>query len=100
MDSPLYSPRKYDVWFSYIFSLNIITENPVYFDSIVLAQKWVMGRPCFLSLTVFGQRLDEAVAYEQRLGPTWCYLVEKCASSWRHGLNEEGIFRLPGQITW
>ncbi|XP_028373092.2 rho GTPase-activating protein 25 isoform X3 [Phyllostomus discolor] len=48
---------------------------------------------------VFGQRLDETVAYEQKFGPHLVpILVEKCAEFIReHGLNEEGIFRLPGQ---
>ncbi|XP_045436801.1 rho GTPase-activating protein 25 isoform X5 [Pipistrellus kuhlii] len=49
--------------------------------------------------SVFGQRLDETVAYEQKFGPHLVpILVEKCAEFiLEHGLNEEGIFRLPGQ---
>lgn len=48
---------------------------------------------------MFGQRLDETVAYEQKFG---CHLVpilvEKCAEFiLEHGVSEEGIFRLPGQ---
>ncbi|KAM5227235.1 rho GTPase-activating protein 25 isoform 2-T2 [Ctenodactylus gundi] len=48
---------------------------------------------------VFGQRLDETVAYEQKFGPHLVpILVQKCAEFiLEHGLNEEGIFRLPGQ---
>lgn len=48
---------------------------------------------------MFGQRLDETVAYEQKFGPHLVpILVEKCAEFiLEHGLNEEGIFRLPGQ---
>ncbi|KAM7078232.1 rho GTPase-activating protein 25 isoform 5-T5 [Molossus nigricans] len=48
---------------------------------------------------VFGQRLDETVAYEQKFGPHLVpILIEKCAEFiLEHGLNEEGIFRLPGQ---
>nr|XP_025873602.1 rho GTPase-activating protein 25 isoform X2 [Vulpes vulpes] len=48
---------------------------------------------------VFGQRLDETVAYEQKFGPHLVpILVEKCAEFiLQHGLHEEGIFRLPGQ---
>uniref|UniRef100_A0A4X1W9Z0 Rho GTPase activating protein 25 n=1 Tax=Sus scrofa TaxID=9823 RepID=A0A4X1W9Z0_PIG len=48
---------------------------------------------------VFGQRLDETVAYEQKFGSHLVpILVEKCAEFiLEHGLNEEGIFRLPGQ---
>ncbi|XP_062934736.1 rho GTPase-activating protein 25 isoform X1 [Cynocephalus volans] len=56
----------------------------------------VAGTP---SGAVFGQRLDETVAYEQKFGPHPVpILVEKCAEFiLEHGLNEEGIFRLPGQ---
>lgn len=48
---------------------------------------------------MFGQRLDETVAYEQKFGPHLVpILVEKCAEFiLQHGLHEEGIFRLPGQ---
>ncbi|XP_072835193.2 rho GTPase-activating protein 25 isoform X4 [Pogona vitticeps] len=48
---------------------------------------------------VFGQQLAETMAYEQRFGQYQVpILVEKCAEFIRkHGLNEEGIFRLPGQ---
>ncbi|XP_017819748.4 rho GTPase-activating protein 25 isoform X1 [Callithrix jacchus] len=56
----------------------------------------VAGAP---SGAVFGQRLDETVAYEQKFGPHLVpILVEKCADFiLEHGRNEEGIFRLPGQ---
>ncbi|XP_074064072.1 rho GTPase-activating protein 25 isoform X2 [Macrotis lagotis] len=56
----------------------------------------VNGAP---SGVVFGQRLDETVAYEQKFGHySVPILVEKCMEFIReHGLNEEGIFRLPGQ---
>ncbi|KAM8942602.1 rho GTPase-activating protein 25 isoform 1-T1 [Lycaon pictus] len=56
----------------------------------------VAGTP---SGAVFGQRLDETVAYEQKFGPHLVpILVEKCAEFiLQHGLHEEGIFRLPGQ---
>lgn len=58
--------------------------------------KRVAGTP---SGAVFGQRLDETVAYEQKFGPHLVpILVEKCAEFiLEQGLNEEGIFRLPGQ---
>lgn len=48
---------------------------------------------------MFGQRLDETVAYEQKFGFHLVpILVEKCAEFiLEHGVNEEGIFRLPGQ---
>ncbi|NXJ38587.1 RHG25 protein, partial [Ciconia maguari] len=48
---------------------------------------------------VFGQRLAETMAYEQRFGQHQVpILVQKCAEFIReHGMSEEGIFRLPGQ---
>ncbi|XP_057687744.1 rho GTPase-activating protein 25 isoform X1 [Corythoichthys intestinalis] len=48
---------------------------------------------------VFGKSLSETVMYEQRFGPQMVpILVQKCVEYIReHGLNEEGIFRLPGQ---
>lgn len=56
----------------------------------------VAGTP---SGAVFGQRLDETVAYEQKFGPHLVpILVEKSTEFiLEHGLHEEGIFRLPGQ---
>ncbi|XP_004849993.1 rho GTPase-activating protein 25 [Heterocephalus glaber] len=56
----------------------------------------VAGTP---SGAVFGQRLDETVAYEQKFGSHLVpILVEKCVEFiLEHGMNEEGIFRLPGQ---
>ncbi|NXI61501.1 RHG25 protein, partial [Anseranas semipalmata] len=57
------------------------------------------SNPRFLSLVVFGQRLAETMAYEQKFGQHQVpILVQKCAEFIReHGMNEEGIFRLPGQ---
>uniref|UniRef100_A0A8C0RZ84 Rho GTPase activating protein 25 n=1 Tax=Canis lupus familiaris TaxID=9615 RepID=A0A8C0RZ84_CANLF len=57
------------------------------------------GKFVFEVIPVFGQRLDETVAYEQKFGPHLVpILVEKCAEFiLQHGLHEEGIFRLPGQ---
>ncbi|XP_053125177.1 rho GTPase-activating protein 25 isoform X3 [Hemicordylus capensis] len=49
---------------------------------------------------VFGQQLVETMVYEQKFGQQLVVpiLVEKCAEFIRkHGLKEEGIFRLPGQ---
>ncbi|CAM9760118.1 unnamed protein product [Bubo scandiacus] len=48
---------------------------------------------------VFGQRLAETMAYEQKFGQHQVpILVQKCAEFIReHGVSEEGIFRLPGQ---
>ncbi|NXT45522.1 RHG25 protein, partial [Pluvianellus socialis] len=61
----------------------------------------LLGSPdlSVLSLAVFGQRLAETMAYEQKFGQHQVpILVQKCAEFIReHGVNEEGIFRLPGQ---
>ncbi|KAM3867742.1 rho GTPase-activating protein 25 [Diretmus argenteus] len=48
---------------------------------------------------VFGKSLIDTVTYEQRFGPHMVpILVQKCVEFIKqHGLNEEGIFRLPGQ---
>ncbi|XP_029296547.1 rho GTPase-activating protein 25 [Cottoperca gobio] len=48
---------------------------------------------------VFGKSLMDIVTYEQRFGPHMVpILVQKCVEFIKeHGLNEEGIFRLPGQ---
>ncbi|NWW26860.1 RHG25 protein, partial [Falcunculus frontatus] len=48
---------------------------------------------------VFGQRLAETMAYEQKFGQLQVpILVQKSAEFIReHGVSEEGIFRLPGQ---
>ncbi|XP_023154241.1 rho GTPase-activating protein 25 [Amphiprion ocellaris] len=48
---------------------------------------------------VFGKSLMDTVTYEQRFGPHMVpILVQKCVEFIKeHGLNEEGIFRLPGQ---
>uniref|UniRef100_A0A8C5QPF6 Rho GTPase-activating protein 24 n=1 Tax=Leptobrachium leishanense TaxID=445787 RepID=A0A8C5QPF6_9ANUR len=46
---------------------------------------------------VFGQRLEDAVNEEARTAPL---VVEQCVDFIReHGLQEEGLFRLPGQAT-
>ncbi|XP_041854956.1 rho GTPase-activating protein 25 isoform X2 [Melanotaenia boesemani] len=48
---------------------------------------------------VFGKGLIDTVTYEQRFGPHMVpILVQKCVEFIKeHGLDEEGIFRLPGQ---
>ncbi|XP_066449153.1 rho GTPase-activating protein 25 isoform X2 [Eleutherodactylus coqui] len=53
----------------------------------------------FPSGAVFGQRLADTIAYEKKYGRhTVPILMEKCADFiLENGLNEEGIFRLPGQ---
>ncbi|XP_040270389.1 rho GTPase-activating protein 25 [Bufo bufo] len=53
----------------------------------------------FQSGAVFGQHLTDTIAYEKKYGRHMVpILMEKCADFiLEHGLNEEGIFRLPGQ---
>ncbi|XP_070760270.1 rho GTPase-activating protein 25 [Enoplosus armatus] len=48
---------------------------------------------------VFGKGLMDTVTYERRFGPHMVpILVQKCVEFIKeHGLDEEGIFRLPGQ---
>ncbi|XP_047637847.1 rho GTPase-activating protein 25 isoform X5 [Phacochoerus africanus] len=71
------------------------------FPALALLFCWNFRKknPKLQKKAVFGQRLDETVAYEQKFGPHLVpILVEKCAEFiLEHGLNEEGIFRLPGQ---
>ncbi|XP_017579364.1 rho GTPase-activating protein 25 isoform X2 [Pygocentrus nattereri] len=65
-------------------------------------EEWVrlirraIGAP---SSGVFGKGLPDIMAYEKKLGPRLVpMLVEKCAEFIKeHALEEEGIFRLPGQ---
>uniref|UniRef100_A0A670ZAQ7 Rho GTPase activating protein 25 n=1 Tax=Pseudonaja textilis TaxID=8673 RepID=A0A670ZAQ7_PSETE len=56
----------------------------------------VVGSPLGV---VFGQQLGDTMMYEQRFGQHLVpILVEKCADFIRmKGLDEEGVFRLPGQ---
>ncbi|NWQ86743.1 RHG25 protein, partial [Burhinus bistriatus] len=68
-------------------------------DNVPLAKLLGSSNLSVLSLAVFGQRLAETMAYEQKFGQHQVpILVQKCAEFIReHGVNEEGIFRLPGQ---
>nr|XP_055032668.1 rho GTPase-activating protein 22 [Misgurnus anguillicaudatus] len=48
---------------------------------------------------IFGQRLEDTVQYERKFGPRLAPLiVEQCVDFIREqGLDEEGLFRMPGQ---
>ncbi|XP_043912689.1 rho GTPase-activating protein 22-like isoform X2 [Protopterus annectens] len=48
---------------------------------------------------IFGQHLEDTVQYEKKFGPRQAPLVvEQCVDFIREqGLNEEGLFRMPGQ---
>uniref|UniRef100_A0A3Q4GM32 Rho GTPase activating protein 22 n=1 Tax=Neolamprologus brichardi TaxID=32507 RepID=A0A3Q4GM32_NEOBR len=50
-------------------------------------------------LWIFGQRLEDTVQYEKKFGPRLApLLVEQCVDFIRErGLDEEGLFRMPGQ---
>ncbi|XP_056427378.1 rho GTPase-activating protein 25 isoform X2 [Hyla sarda] len=76
----------------YILLANSQTEM----EEWVKAIKRAAGFP---SGVVFGQRLADTIAYERKFGRhTVPILMEKCADFiLEKGLNEEGIFRLPGQ---
>ena len=52
-----------------------------------------------LSAGIFGQRLEDTVQYEKKFGPRLApLLVEQCVDFLRErGLDEEGLFRMPGQ---
>ncbi len=54
---------------------------------------------CFVSTGIFGQRLEDTVQYERKFGPRLApLLVEQCVDFIREqGLDEEGLFRMPGQ---
>ncbi|MED6237601.1 Rho GTPase-activating protein 22, partial [Ataeniobius toweri] len=48
---------------------------------------------------IFGQRLEDTVLFERKFGPRLApLLVEQCVDFIRErGLDEEGLFRMPGQ---
>ncbi|XP_034564679.1 rho GTPase-activating protein 22-like [Notolabrus celidotus] len=54
---------------------------------------------CSQSTGIFGQRLEDTVQYERKFGPRLApLLVEQCVDFIRErGLDEEGLFRMPGQ---
>uniref|UniRef100_UPI00398F6A04 rho GTPase-activating protein 22 isoform X1 n=1 Tax=Pristiophorus japonicus TaxID=55135 RepID=UPI00398F6A04 len=57
-------------------------------------------RRCFVNRRgIFGQRLEDTVQYERKFGKRLApLLVEQCVDFIRErGLNEEGLFRMPGQ---
>uniref|UniRef100_A0A3Q3WP48 Uncharacterized protein n=1 Tax=Mola mola TaxID=94237 RepID=A0A3Q3WP48_MOLML len=76
----------------YVFMANSITDM----EEWVRALRRVIGAP---TNGVFGKSLMDTVTYEQRFGPHVVpILVQKCVEFIKeHGLDEEGIFRLPGQ---
>ncbi|XP_019949277.2 rho GTPase-activating protein 25 [Paralichthys olivaceus] len=76
----------------YVFMANSQSDM----DEWVRTLRRVIGVP---TSGVFGKSLMDTVTYEQRFGPHMVpILVQKCVEFIKeHGLNEEGIFRLPGQ---
>ncbi|XP_045890844.1 rho GTPase-activating protein 25 [Micropterus dolomieu] len=76
----------------YVFMANSQSDM----EEWVRALRKVIGVP---TSGVFGKGLMDTVTYEQRFGPHMVpILVQKCVEFIKeHGLNEEGIFRLPGQ---
>jgi len=53
----------------------------------------------FITVGIFGQRLEDTIQYERKFGPRLApLLVEQCVDFIREqGLKEEGLFRMPGQ---
>lgn len=76
----------------YVFMTNSQSDM----DEWVRVLRRVIGVP---TSGVFGKSLKDTVTYEQRFGPHLVpILVQKCVEFIKeHGLDEEGIFRLPGQ---
>ncbi|XP_035386001.1 rho GTPase-activating protein 25 [Electrophorus electricus] len=74
----------------------LMASNQSEMEDWVRLIRRAMGAP---TSAVFGKSLSEIIAYERKLGPRLVpMLVEKCADFIREkGLEEEGIFRLPGQ---
>ncbi|OCT86655.1 rho GTPase-activating protein 25 isoform X2 [Xenopus laevis] len=74
----------------------LMANSQAEMEEWVKAIKRAAGLP---SGAVFGQCLGHTIAYEKKYGRhTVPILIEKCADFIREkGLNEEGIFRLPGQ---
>nr|XP_022318825.1 rho GTPase-activating protein 24-like isoform X1 [Crassostrea virginica] len=65
-------------------------------------QKWIkdIRRVMYSSFggAIFGQSLEETMAYEHKLGRKLPYLMEECVNFLtNNGLDVEGIFRLPGR---
>ncbi|KAM9743951.1 rho GTPase-activating protein 25 [Menidia menidia] len=76
----------------YVFMANSQSD----LEDWVRTLRRVIGVP---ATGVFGKSLVDTVTSEQRFGPHMVpILVQKCVEFIKeHGLNEEGIFRLPGQ---
>ncbi|XP_070690589.1 rho GTPase-activating protein 25 [Pempheris klunzingeri] len=76
----------------YVFMAN----SPSDLEEWVRTLRRVIGIP---TSGVFGRGLMDTVTYEQRFGQNLVpILVQKCVEFIKeHGLDEEGIFRLPGQ---
>ncbi|KAM5171864.1 rho GTPase-activating protein 25 [Mantella aurantiaca] len=74
----------------------LMASSQAEMEEWVKAIKKVAGFP---SGAVFGQRLVDTIVYERKFGRHLVpILMEKCADYiLENGLNEEGIFRLPGQ---
>ncbi|XP_013877865.1 rho GTPase-activating protein 25 [Austrofundulus limnaeus] len=77
---------------SYVFMANSQSEM----EDWVRTLRRVIGVP---TSGVFGKSLMDTITYEQRFGPHMVpILVQKCVEFIiEQGLDEEGIFRLPGQ---
>ncbi|XP_053269296.1 rho GTPase-activating protein 22 isoform X1 [Pleuronectes platessa] len=77
-------------------SFLLMANSQTDMDDWVKAIRRVIWAP---SSGIFGQRLEDTVQYERKFGPRLApLLVEQCVDFLRErGLDEEGLFRMPGQ---
>ncbi|XP_030631120.1 rho GTPase-activating protein 22 [Chanos chanos] len=75
----------------------LMANSQTEMDDWVKAIRRVIWAP--LGGGIFGQCLEDTVQYEKKFGPRLVpLLVEQCVDFIRErGLNEEGLFRMPGQ---
>ncbi|TUG54634.1 Rho GTPase-activating protein 25 [Bagarius yarrelli] len=89
------------LWASQVHELPSNTDDKFIFEIIPRSNgdRERDGYVLMASSQMFGKCLADIIVYEKKLGPRSVpILVEKCAEFIKeHGLDEEGIFRLPGQ---
>uniref|UniRef100_H3CHD1 Rho GTPase activating protein 22 n=1 Tax=Tetraodon nigroviridis TaxID=99883 RepID=H3CHD1_TETNG len=78
-------------------SLLLMANSQTDMDDWVKAIRRVIWAP--FGGGIFGQRLEDTVQFERKFGPRLApLLVEQCVDFIRErGLDEEGLFRMPGQ---
>ncbi len=95
MYTTICQPRRADM------SLHLLALHMYTHTTNVLNLLGTLGHClCCVAAGVFGQHLEETMLYEAQCGPQRLVpvLVEQCVCFIReHGLEEEGLFRAPGQ---